>query len=286
MTDPFDRWGLLDTASEQEIKRTYKKRVQRMHPDRAGNTPEVLAAFLQLQEDYNILKDPQQRLIIVQTRQQNIRSRQKFSPSLDQEREIADVFAQTEKIPASDLKVHTSVPLSTIWSGGKVEQTIEVGEPCGCGRSSLCPYCKGSGQIFVKKIARIKIPAGTLSGQFLTIPKQGHRGSMSQGDLIVIVKWSQTYGWKWNGQQLEQEITLPRWMFRSGGAIALRSPSGVWGNIHLPTFNQTKDRITIQVPNLGLLQKGTEKRHPATVVVHRAPWFAPWKGVFKQLNRK
>lgn len=283
--DPFERWGLSDTASEQEIKRVYRKRVQRMHPDRAGNSPEVLAAFLQLQEDYIVLKDPQQRRVLVQSRQQASRARQILStPSNEQE--IADVFAQTEHIPASNLKVHMSIPLATVWGGGKAEQMVEVGEPCGCGRSRLCPYCKGSGQIFVKKMARIKIPAGVLPGQFLTIPQQGHKGSVSQGDLIVIVKWSHTHGWTWNGQLLEKEITVPRWIFKSGRSIALCSPVGVWGSVQLPKFTPSKTTITLQIPNMGLPQKGSDKRNPASVIVHQAPWYAPWKGWLKQLKRK
>lgn len=285
MTDPFERWGLLDTASEQEIKRMYRKRVQHMHPDRAGNSPEVLADFLQLQEDYVLLKDPQQRRLLIQSRQQATRARQILSTP-NNEQEVADLFAQTEHIPSSNLKVHMSIPLATVWSGGKAEQVVEVGEPCGCGRSKLCPYCKGSGQVFTKKMARVKIPAGVLPGQFLTIPQQGHKGSVSQGDLIVIVKWSHTHGWTWNGQLLEHEITVPRWMFKSGKSIALRSPSGVWGTIDLPKFNPKKNTITLQIPNMGLPQKGSEKRNPASIIVHRAPWFAPWKGLLAQWNHK
>ncbi len=280
MNDPFERWGLLETASEQEIKRTYKQRVQKMHPDRAGNSPEVLAAFLQLQEDYNVLKDPEQRRQIILLRLQAAHPRPIVSPQ--DAGEIADVFAQTQTIPASDLKVHVSVPLATIWSGGKIEEIVEVGEPCGCGRSSLCPYCKGSGQVFVKKRVRIKIPAGTLPGQFLTVPHQGHRGSTTQGDLIVIVRWSQTYGWKWNGQNIEREITIPRWMFQNGKSIAIQSPTGTWGHIQLSKISPSKDHVMIQIPNLGLTDKGGDKHNAANVVVHKAPWITPWKGYLSQ----
>lgn len=285
MSDPFERWGLSDSASEQEIKRTYKKRVQKMHPDRAGNAPEVLAAFLQLQEDYSLLKDPHQRRILIQARLEPKQSHSTFSAPSDK-MEIADVFAQTQTIPASDLKVHVSVPLSVIWGGGKIEEVIEVGEPCGCGRSALCPYCKGSGQVFVKKRARIKIPAGTLPGQFLTIPKQGHKGSVSQGDLIVIVKWSQTYGWKWNGQTIEKELTVPRWMFKDGKSIAIQSPTGTWGRIQLSKISPSKNYAVIHIPNLGLTEKNSEKRTTAIVVVNQAPVFAPWKGYLGQLRHK
>lgn len=283
MSDPFERWGLSDSASEQEIKRTYKKRVQKMHPDRAGNSPEVLAAFLQLQEDYSLLKDPQQRRLLIQARLEPKQSHTPFSAPLDN-MEIADVFAQTQTIPASDLKVHVSVPLSVIWGGGKIEEVVEIGEPCGCGRSALCPYCKGSGQVFVKKRVRIKIPAGTLPGQFLTIPKQGHKGSVSQGDLIVIVKWSQTYGWKWNGQTIERELTIPRWMFKEGKNIAIQSPTGTWGRIQLSKISSSKNYAVIHIPNLGLPEKNSEKRTTAIVVVHQAPLFVPWKGYLGQMR--
>lgn len=285
MSDPFERWGLLESASEQEIKRMYKKRVQKMHPDRAGNSPEILAAFLQLQEDYSALKDPEQRRVIIQTRLQSSFSHAAFSTPQDNV-EIADVFAQTQTIPASDLKVHVSVPLSIIWGGGKIEEVVDVGEPCGCGRSALCPHCKGSGQVFVKKRVRIKIPEGTLPGQFLTIPKQGHKGSVSQGDLIVIVKWSQTYGWKWNGRTIERQLTVPRWMFKDGKNIAIQSPTGTWGRIQLSKISPHKNYAVIHIPNLGLTEKTSASRTAATVVVHQAPLLAPWKGYWGQMRHK
>lgn len=284
MSDPFDRWGLSETASEQDIKRVYKKRVQKMHPDRAGNTPEVLAAFLLLQEDYAILKDYDQRQALVLFRQQARRGAgcDVYNHRPDPIVETVDISTD---VPASDLKAHVSVPLAVICTGGKIETQISVGEPCGCNRSPTCVFCRGSGQVFTEKRVRVKIPAGTLSGQFLTIPNEGHKGTHGRGDLLIVVKWSHTHGWKWNGQTLEKTVVLPWWNFGAGKSFVLQAPSGAWGQVQLPSTVGNKKRIAIQVPNLGL--PGANHQNSSVVVtVTRAPWYAPWTGLTHQLRKK
>ena len=48
-------------ASADEIKKSYRELARKLHPDKAGSTPEAQAAFLELKAAYDILSDPQKR---------------------------------------------------------------------------------------------------------------------------------------------------------------------------------------------------------------------------------
>lgn len=271
MQDAFDRWGLKETATEAEIKIAYKKRVQRMHPDRMGNSPQVLAAFMQLQEDYMVLKDPLKREEILRLRR--MASPHRPTPVL---RPVFD-----ELVPHSDLQVNAFIPLGTIWSGGVHEMSIEVGRPCGCQRDRTCPRCKGTGQVFVSRLVRIKVPAGTLPDQVLVVPGQGHQGSFEKGNLIVTAKWINTHHWQWKEEALHTTLVVPWWVYRPHKCVKMIAPSGTKGLFPLPGTLPSR-ALSVNVPNVGFPTSSGR----ATVVVHlrRAPWFAPWRGWLSQLR--
>lgn len=57
MTDYYNILGIAKTASQEEIKRAYRKLASQHHPDKGGDT----AKFQQIEEAYRILSDPQKR---------------------------------------------------------------------------------------------------------------------------------------------------------------------------------------------------------------------------------
>eukprot|EP01026_Neomeris_dumetosa_P027236 TRINITY_DN2213_c0_g2_i7.p2 TRINITY_DN2213_c0_g2~~TRINITY_DN2213_c0_g2_i7.p2 ORF type:complete len:127 (-),score=5.60 TRINITY_DN2213_c0_g2_i7:251-631(-) len=46
------------SATEEEIKRSYRRLALRFHPDRNGNTNQARQAFQQVQHAYEVLRDP------------------------------------------------------------------------------------------------------------------------------------------------------------------------------------------------------------------------------------
>ena len=55
--DPYGVLGVAKTASEEEIKKAYRKHVLRTHPDKGGNPED----FKRVQGAYDILSDPEKR---------------------------------------------------------------------------------------------------------------------------------------------------------------------------------------------------------------------------------
>ncbi|MCS6921555.1 MAG: DnaJ domain-containing protein, partial [Elioraea sp.] len=59
--DYYDILGVSRGASEEEIKRAYRKLAMQYHPDRNPGNPEAEAKFKEINEAYDVLKDAEKR---------------------------------------------------------------------------------------------------------------------------------------------------------------------------------------------------------------------------------
>lgn len=64
MVTLYDTLGVRDDATEEELKRAYRKAAMRSHPDRnVGREADAHTGFQQVKEAYAILSDPEQRRV-------------------------------------------------------------------------------------------------------------------------------------------------------------------------------------------------------------------------------
>lgn len=265
--DLFEKWGLSKDASDIDVKKAFRRRVQKMHPDRIGNTAQAQEDFCVLQDEYEILKD-------TKSREQYIASFKDIPPEQTQDIILADTEINPFEgmfVPSSDVSIKIPVSLSVIWSGGEMEFVAPVAHPCACLRHPLCLICHGTGQYFTQEKIQMDIPAGLSNNAPLVAPMKGHEGTHSVGDVVVHVHWVSSHSWHQDGCDLYCEMLLAKSSFRNGQKIYVALPSG---RIHeLILFGvQSPSRMVWQFPQEGFPR--AHDRGTSFVAFNPAPW---WK---------
>jgi curved DNA-binding protein CbpA len=87
MATLYEKLGVQPSATEEEIKRAYRKAAMRWHPDRnAGAEETARAAFLDIKDAYNILSDRAQRKVYDDVFAQKMRSWEARVQRMERER--------------------------------------------------------------------------------------------------------------------------------------------------------------------------------------------------------
>jgi DnaJ-class molecular chaperone len=70
-TDPYDILGVASSATEEDIKRAFRRKASVFHPDRNPD-PDAGRRFREAQQAYELLVDPSRRLAHDQRRQKHL----------------------------------------------------------------------------------------------------------------------------------------------------------------------------------------------------------------------
>ncbi len=146
--------GVPEDADTEVIKRAYRRRVKELHPDRAG--PEATRAFQEVQEAYEVLRDPVKRAVYdAQKRRARMSAGTHFTATARTDTvfhfgrlQILPEHRQQSGIYGGGLDVYLQ-PHEAI-TGTRVHWSVDVELPCRfCGdgfwASPHCPLCHGTG---------------------------------------------------------------------------------------------------------------------------------------------
>lgn len=159
-----------EKATTEEIKRSYRKLARQYHPD-VSKLPDAEARFKEVNEAWEVLKDPQKRAQYDQMRaggwqqqQQRPQGHQRQYSEAYTENDFSDFFNtffqdrfQQQQARTQDVHAKIHIPLKLAYEGG--EQAIDY------------------------KNLKIKIPKGVLQGSQLRLKGQGK----NNGDLYVEI---------------------------------------------------------------------------------------------------
>ena len=167
VTDPYDTLGVDRKASDEEIKRAYRRLARESHPDRNPGDTGAEERFKDIQEAYSILSDPEQR-------KRFDAGGGIFGGGFDPGAArgggfggvgdiLSDLFggaagrggaSRSRAQPGRDLETDVHISFQQAMDGAQVSVTVPVQAPCptchGTGARpgttpKVCPVCQGRG---------------------------------------------------------------------------------------------------------------------------------------------
>lgn len=216
-TEYYDLLGVDKNANEQEIKKAFRKKALKEHPDRGGDEEK----FKKFSEAYEVLSDKNKRSHYDQFGKEGLEHSDSSS--------VSDIFSnifggssmRTREKKAKNITYTLNLNLEDFYNGktSKLAITRKVqknksksAQECqycnGAGMTmkirqlapgmvqqiqSKCSYCNGQGysvdMITEKKIINVEIEKGMRNGEEITFMNEGNQipGGM-QGDIIILLK--------------------------------------------------------------------------------------------------
>jgi molecular chaperone DnaJ len=200
MADFYQTLGVARTASEDEVKKAYRKLAMQYHPDRNNGSREAEEKFKEITEAYDVLRDPNKRSVYDRYGEAGLRGGGGFH-HVDLAEALSifmrdlggvsggfsfgDLFSgggrggQHGPRTGADIRISMPLTLAEVATGVEKAVTIKLLEPCErCeGRGAepgtevrTCPTCGGSGEVrraqrsFFGQVVSVS-PCPTCSGE-------------------------------------------------------------------------------------------------------------------------
>src|SRR3954471_23038923 len=143
MADFYGVLGVERGASDDDIKKAYRKLAMTYHPDRNNGAKEAEEKFKEITEAYDVLRDPQKRAAYDRYGEAGLRGggggyhHVDLSEALNifmQNFGLGDMFGQGGRgggpRVGSDIRVQVDLDLEEVATGVEKEITVKVLDPC------------------------------------------------------------------------------------------------------------------------------------------------------------
>jgi DnaJ-class molecular chaperone len=259
MENHYKTLGVVETATDDEIKKAFRKLAQQYHPDVNPGNADAERKFKEINAAYDVLKD-QQRRRDYDSQQRSFASGQRapfgdpfggpfgFKASPGQDFPFEDLFRNMQnpfhaeqQRKARDIEVPYHINLEDVFAGKETELTYVV---------------PGLG----KKTAHIKIPVGIEDG--MKIKYAGAGGSsdpnVQAADLYVAIRVSPHPQFTRDKADLLMTTKLDAIDAVLGSEITFTSIDGAVLRVKIPAGTQNSQRIRVKGRGLPKF-KNTER---------------------------
>jgi molecular chaperone DnaJ len=164
--DPYEVLGVSRDASEQDVKKAFRRLARELHPDVNAHDPQAEEKFKEAAEAYEILSDPERRATYDRYGHEGLRSGG-YAPNFDAFGSIGDLFnaffgggstfgSSSGHALGGDIAIAVEMTLLEASAGSTVEVSFEAIDRCehcnGNGAEpgtpiERCARCDGAGQI-------------------------------------------------------------------------------------------------------------------------------------------
>jgi curved DNA-binding protein len=246
--DYYQTLGVAKTASEDEIKKAYRKLVRKYHPD-VSKEADAQNKTQEINEAYGVLGDAEKRAAYDELgRGHQYRAGQEFRPPPDWGRGFggagggaggqggfsgdpmgsdffADLFANLgggrrrphQQAPRRGEDSHASITIDLADSYNGATRTISL----------MVAERDAQDRIVTKeRNLSVNIPKGVTAGQQLRLTGQGQPGGAGPGDLYLEIQFRQDARYRIDGRDVFETVPVTPWEMALGGEIDVATPSG------------------------------------------------------------
>lgn len=236
--DYYKVLGVARDAGPDEIKKAFRKSARKYHPD-INSGAEAEAKFKDVNEAYEVLKDPERRAAYDQLGQEPPRGHGHYQPPPDWESGFS--FSQggpQQGEPFSDffetLFRRGAGPADGMDSRfgadshGRIEITIEEAFKGASRTLSLrSPVLGPDGNITLQERSiAVNVPSGVTAGQHIRLAGQGASGTGATGDLFLEVSFAPHPVYRPDGKDLYLDLPIAPWEAALGGHVTMPTPEG------------------------------------------------------------
>lgn len=244
--DYYETLGVKKDASQDEIKRAYKKLARKYHPD-VSKAADAEVRFKALGEAYQVLKDPEKRAAYDQLGS-NYQAGQDFNPppnwdagfefnggdftggdNADYSEFFESIFGhgfgsaqgsnqqRGYNTRGEDHHAKVLIDLEDAYLGSTRSVTLQS------------PEIDSSGHVVNKqRTLNVKIPKGVKQGQHIRLSGQGSpgMGSAPAGDLYLVIEFKAHSIYRVDGNDVYLDLPLAPWEVALGASIKVPTPVG------------------------------------------------------------
>ena len=273
----YDVLGVARDASQDEIKKAFRKLAAKYHPDAGGDEDK----FKEVSEAYTTLSDEEKRKEYDQLlafggipgQGQAYGGAQGYTQTVD----WGDIFSN---IRSGD-GAFGGFDFSTIFGGGAAAQSsrpVQGNDLTVALDVTAAEAFSGTSRRVTYKIPStgeeqtitVKVPAGAVNGGKLRYKGRGEYGSQGgkRGDLVVTTRVAEDPIWKRDGADVRMELPISIYEAALGAQIEVPTPEGTTVRLKIPAG--TQDGKTFRFKDMGapnVKRKGTRGALYVTVRV-------------------
>ena len=259
--DYYKIMGLKRDASQDDIKRAYRKLARKYHPD-VSKEKNAEAHFKEVGESYEVLKDPEKRAAYDHLGA-DYKSGQDFNPppNWDSGFEFrGDGFTDADKPGFSDFfeqlfgqQAHGTHRSQHAARGEDhhAKVMVDLGDAFHGATRSISLQSPGldeQGRMqLTNRVLNVKIPRGIKEGQFIRLTGQGLPG-MGQGvagDLYLEMHFNPHAYFRVEGRDLHMQLPVAPWEAMLGANVKAPTPEGTV-DLKIPAGSNTGNKLRLK----------------------------------------